>query len=128
MEGSYNVYRQPNKTMAYLTFHKWLVLVCNIHNDIWILLNQNQSLMKSELRYYFIRLTICFVKFVNLVWYSFLKIYLIIALEANWLKIIFSFLLPLFFYMSLMLHHLSSFGQNFQCTTWPSSYDYTTFI
>ncbi len=30
-------YRQRNKIMAYLTFHKWLVSVCNIHNDIWIL-------------------------------------------------------------------------------------------
>ncbi len=28
--------RQPNKIMAYLTFHKWLVSVCNIHNDIWM--------------------------------------------------------------------------------------------
>ena len=27
------IYLQPNKIMAYLTFHKWLVLVCNIHND-----------------------------------------------------------------------------------------------
>ncbi len=30
------VYRQPNKIMAYLTFHKWLVSVCNIHNNIWM--------------------------------------------------------------------------------------------
>ena len=52
-------YRQPNKKMAYLTFHKWLVSVCNIHNDIMNGTNQNQSLGKSELRYYFIRLTIC---------------------------------------------------------------------
>ncbi len=52
------IYRQPNKIMAYLTFHKWLVSVCNIHNDIMIGTNQNQSLGKSELRYYFIRLTI----------------------------------------------------------------------
>ncbi len=44
--------------MANLTFHKWLVLVCNIHNDIMNGRNQNQSLGKSELRYYFIRLTI----------------------------------------------------------------------
>ncbi len=29
-------YCQPNKIMAYLTFHKWLVSVCNIHNDIWM--------------------------------------------------------------------------------------------
>ena len=28
--------RQPNKIMAYLTFHKWLVSVCNIHNDMWM--------------------------------------------------------------------------------------------
>ncbi len=45
-------FRQPNKIMAYLTFHKWLVLVCNIHNDIMNGANQNQSLGKSELRYY----------------------------------------------------------------------------
>ncbi len=38
--------------------HKWLVSVCNIHNDIMNGTNQNQSLEKSELRYYFIRLTI----------------------------------------------------------------------
>ncbi len=53
-----NIYRQPNKIMAYLTFHKWLVSVCNIHNDIMDSTNRNQSLGKSELRYYFIRLTI----------------------------------------------------------------------
>ncbi len=44
--------------MAYLTFHKWLVSVCNIHTDIMNGTNQNQSLGKSELCYYFIRLTI----------------------------------------------------------------------
>ncbi len=52
------VYYQPNKIMAYLTIHKWLVSVCDIHNDIMNGTNQNQSLGKSELRYYFIRLTI----------------------------------------------------------------------
>ncbi len=54
----HNSYRQPNKIMVYLTFHKWLVSVCNIHNDIMNGTNQNQSFGKSELRYYFIRLTI----------------------------------------------------------------------
>ncbi len=58
-------YRQPNKIMAYLTFHKWLVSVCNIHNDITNGTNHNQSLGKSELRYYFIRLTICNTSMVN---------------------------------------------------------------
>ena len=49
-------YRQPNKIMAYLTFHKWLVLVCNIHNDIWILQIKAGHLWKVS---YAIRLTIC---------------------------------------------------------------------
>ncbi len=31
-----NPYLQPNKIIAYLTFHKWLVSICNIHNDIWL--------------------------------------------------------------------------------------------
>ncbi len=58
-------YCQPNKIIAFLTFHKWLVSVCVIrfvsyvlHNDKYMNgTNQNQSLGKSELRYYFIRLT-----------------------------------------------------------------------
>ena len=28
-------YRQPNKIIAYLTFHKWPVLVCDIHMSFW---------------------------------------------------------------------------------------------
>ncbi len=48
---TYVWYRQPNKIMAYLTFHKWLASVCNIHNDIMNGTNQNQSLGKSELHY-----------------------------------------------------------------------------
>ncbi len=61
-------YRQPNKIMAYLTFHKWLVSVCNFHNDIMNGTNQNQSLGKSELRYYFIRLTIYIHTFTSQIW------------------------------------------------------------
>ncbi len=30
-------YRQLNKIMAYLTFHKWLILDCNIHMSLWML-------------------------------------------------------------------------------------------
>ncbi len=57
--------------MAYLTFHKWLVSVCNIYNDIMNGTNQNQSLGKSELRYYFIRLTIYeYIQTMNLKGYS----------------------------------------------------------
>ncbi len=39
-------YRQPNKIMAYLTFHKWLVSVCNIHNDIWMVQTKTNHLGK----------------------------------------------------------------------------------
>ncbi len=56
-------YRQPNKIMAYLTFRKLLVSVCNIHNDIMDGTSQNQSLGKSELCLYFIRLMFCSLRF-----------------------------------------------------------------
>ncbi len=32
--------------MAYLTFHKWLVLVFNIHNDIWMVQTKTSHLGK----------------------------------------------------------------------------------
>ena len=57
-------YHQPNKLMAYLTFHKWLVSGCNIHNNRDMNgTNQNQSLGKNEILYYFIRLTIFSIGF-----------------------------------------------------------------
>ncbi len=59
-QSKITTWRPPNKTIAYLTFHKWLLLVCNIHMSLCMLHNQNQSLVKSELRHYFIRLTMCF--------------------------------------------------------------------
>ncbi len=40
------IYRQPNKIMAYLTFHQWLVSVCNIHNDIWMVQTKTSHLGK----------------------------------------------------------------------------------
>ncbi len=40
------IYRQPNKIMVYLTFHKWLVSVCNMHNDIWMLQTKTSHLGK----------------------------------------------------------------------------------
>ncbi len=36
--------RQPNKIIAYLTFHKWLVLVCNIHMSLWMLQTKTSHL------------------------------------------------------------------------------------
>ncbi len=39
-------YRQPNKIMAYLTFHMWLVSVCNIHNNIWMVQTKTSHLGK----------------------------------------------------------------------------------
>ncbi len=39
-------YHQPNKIMAYLTFHKWLVSVCNIHNNIWMVQTKTSHLGK----------------------------------------------------------------------------------
>ncbi len=39
-------YRQPNKIMVYLTFHKWLVSVCNIHNNIWMVKTKTSYLGK----------------------------------------------------------------------------------
>ncbi len=39
-------YRQPNKIMAYLTFHKWLVSVCNMHNYIWMVQSKTSHLGK----------------------------------------------------------------------------------
>ena len=39
-------YRQPNKIIALLTFQQWLVLVCNIHNDIWMLQTKSSHLWK----------------------------------------------------------------------------------
>ncbi len=56
------IYHQPNKIIAYLTFHKWLLLVCNIHMSLCMLQTKTSHLwkVKSELRHYFIRrLTIC---------------------------------------------------------------------
>ena len=50
------LYRQRNKMIAYLTFHKWLVLVCTIRYVIMNVTKQNQSLVKSEIHHYFIRL------------------------------------------------------------------------
>ncbi len=38
------VHRQPNKIMAHLNFHKWLVSVCNIHNDIWMVQTKTSHL------------------------------------------------------------------------------------
>ena len=55
---SYVVYHQPNKIIAWLTFPKWLVLVCTIRYVIMNVANRNQSLVKSEICHYFIRLTI----------------------------------------------------------------------
>ncbi len=43
---SFILYRQPNKIRAYLTFHKWLVSVCNMHNDIWMLQTKTSHLWK----------------------------------------------------------------------------------
>ncbi len=37
---------QPNKIMAELTFHKWLVLVYKVHNDIWMLQTKTTHLWK----------------------------------------------------------------------------------
>ena len=43
----YNIsLRQPNKIMANLTFHKWLVSVCNIHNDLWMVQTKTTRLGK----------------------------------------------------------------------------------
>ncbi len=39
-------YHQPNKIMAYLTFHKWLVLVCNIYMSLWMLQTKTSQLWK----------------------------------------------------------------------------------
>ncbi len=39
-------YRQTNKIMAYLTFHKWLVSVWNIHNGIWMVQTKTSHLGK----------------------------------------------------------------------------------
>ena len=34
------------KIMAYITFHKWLVLVCNIHMPLWMLQSKTSHLWK----------------------------------------------------------------------------------
>ncbi len=39
---------QSDKIMAYLTFHKWLVLVYNIQNDIWMLQTKTSHLWKMS--------------------------------------------------------------------------------
>ncbi len=39
-------YRQANKIMAYLTFHKWLGSVCNIYNYIWMVQTKTSHLGK----------------------------------------------------------------------------------
>ncbi len=82
------LYRQPNKLMAYLTFHKWLVSVCNINNHIMNSTNQNQPLGKSELRYYLIRLTISFLvslilSFTYLIGHRVVKIHNICLVSVN---------------------------------------------
>ncbi len=46
IQWSVFAYHQPNKIMAYLTFHKWLVLICNIHNDMWMLQTKTSHLGK----------------------------------------------------------------------------------
>ena len=52
-------YHQPNKIIANSLFPSDLVLVCTIHYVIMNVTNRNQSLVKSEIHHFFIRLTIC---------------------------------------------------------------------
>ncbi len=60
-----NVYRQPYKIMAYLTFHKWLVSVCNIHNNIWMVQTKTSHLENLSYTFIFIRLTKLYARRIN---------------------------------------------------------------
>ena len=42
----YVEYRQPNKIIEYLIFHKWLLLVCNIHTSLCMLQTKTSHLWK----------------------------------------------------------------------------------
>ncbi len=51
------IYCPPNEIMTHLTFHKWLVSVCNIHNNVWMVLTKPVT-WEKWVSYYFIRLMI----------------------------------------------------------------------
>ncbi len=40
------IYRQANQIMGYLSFHKWQVSVCNVHDDIWMVQTKTSHLGK----------------------------------------------------------------------------------
>ncbi len=78
--------------MAYLTFPKWLVLVCNIHNDIWMLQTKTSHL--GKVRYAIILLGWRYATFIHKSWTKICQICLYnnrIAWSCDVVKIVFVF-------------------------------------